>query len=156
MGGSINLHISCIISACSKVIVLYSLRLVITRRLGNSTIRLRLLLRMISNVWILTSNRGLMTLHGRIPFLTTLSTDNRWWWSITLESLVVCGNRRRGRVVVMTLCWVVLVVSGNVYCFVGLDIGGGGYNVECVNHRWDLDISHCWSVREVAYPDDDP
>jgi hypothetical protein len=41
----------------------------------------------------------------------------------------------------MTLCRVVLVVSGNIYCFVGLDIGGGGYNVECVNHRWDLDIS---------------
>ena len=143
MGGSINLHISCIIFACSKVIVLYSLRLVITRRFGNSSIRLRLLLRMSPYVWILTSNGSLMTVHGCIPFLTTLSTNDRWWWAITLETLVVGGNRRRW-VGMMTLCWVVLVVSGNVYCFIGLDIGGGGDNVECVNHRWDLDISH-WS-----------
>jgi len=122
----------------------YSLRLVITRRLGNSTIRLRLLLRMSPYVWILTSNRGLMTLHRCIPFLTTLSTHNRWWWAITLETLIVPNNRRRG--VVMVSMWrVILVVSGNVYCFVGLDIGGGGYDVECVNHRWDLDISCCWS-----------
>jgi hypothetical protein len=97
------------------------------------------------NIWILTSNRGLMTaLHRCIPFLTTLSTNNRWWWAITLESLVVCDDRRR-RVAVVSMCRVILVVCGNVYCFVGLDIGGGGYNVECVNHRWDLDISHRWS-----------
>jgi len=47
-------------------------------------------------------------------------------------------------------------VSGNVDCFVGLDIRGGGNDVECVNHRWDLDISHCQSTRCVTYPDDDP
>ena len=139
-GGSINVHISCIISACSKV--LYSLRLVITRRFGNSSIRLRLLLRMSPNIWILTSNRGLMTLHRCIPFLPTLSAHNRWWWSITLETLIVRNDRRR-RVVMVCMCGVVLVVSGNIYCFVGLDIGGGGDNVECVNHRWDLDLSYC-------------
>lgn len=122
----------------------YSLRLVITRRLGNSPIRLRLLLRMSPYIWILTSNRGLMTLHGCIPFLTTLSTHNRRWWAITLEALIVPNNRRRW-VVMVSMCWVVLVVSGNVYCFVGLDIGGGGYDVECVDYRWDLDISCCWS-----------
>jgi hypothetical protein len=145
MGGSINVHISCIMSAYSKVLLLYSLRLVITRRLGNSTIRLWLLLGMSPYIWIMTSNRSLMTaLHGCIPFLTTLSTNNRWWWAVTLESLVVCGNRRRW-VGMMTLCRVVLVVCGNVDCFVGLDIGGGGDNVECVNHRWDLDISYRWS-----------
>jgi hypothetical protein len=116
---------------------------VITRRLGNSTIRLGLLLRMSSNVWVLTSNRSLMTaVHGCIPFLTTLSTNNRWWWAITLETLIVSNNRRRW-VTVMTLSWVVLIVSGNIYCFVGLDIGCGGDNVKCVNHRWDLDISYC-------------
>jgi hypothetical protein len=95
---------------------------------------------MSSNVWVLTSN-SMTALHGCIPFLTTLSTNNRCWWAVTLESLVVSGNRRRW-VAVVSMCGVVLVVSGNIYCFVGLDIGGGGYNVECVNHRWDLDISH--------------
>lgn len=83
-------------------------------------------------------------MHRCIPFLTTLSTDDRWR-AITLETLIMASNRRRW-VVMMTLSRVVLVVSGNVYCFVGLDIGGRGDNVECVNHRWDLDISRCRSV----------
>jgi len=120
----------------------YSLRLVITRRLGNSTIRLRLLLRMSPYIWILTSNRGLMTLlHGCIPFLTTLSTHNRWWGAIALKTLIV-GNNWRRRVIMVSMCGVVLVVCWNVYCFIGLDIGGRGDDVECVDHRWYLEYQY--------------
>ena len=151
MGGSINMHISCIIFACSKVLELYSLRFVITRRLGNCSIRLRLLLlmllRMRTNVcWILKPalRGGLVTtlsVHGCIPFLSSLAA-NRWrWWTITLEALVMSRSGWR-RVVVMTWTWVVLVMRRDVDCFICLDVGGCSNNVECVNHRWNLEISH--------------
>jgi hypothetical protein len=56
------------------------LLLVIARRLGNSSIILRLsLLRMRPHIrWVL------MTLHGCVPFLTT-----RLGWAVTLEALIM-------------------------------------------------------------------
>jgi hypothetical protein len=108
----------------------------ITRWLGSSAIALRLmLLRMRSESRLL-----LLTLHGSIPFLS-MTPDGcwRWGWSISLEGLIMSAKSLWwGWVAVVSWSGMVLVVRRYVYCFIRLDIGSRGDNVECVDDCWDL------------------
>lgn len=66
------------------------------------------------------------TLHGRIPFFRT--STNRlygwWWWAITRVTLIMTKVLRGRRWVLgVSGTGMVLVVRGNVYCFVMLHIG---------------------------------
>jgi hypothetical protein len=108
----------------------------ITRWLSSSAIALRLmLLRMRSESRLL-----LLTLHGSIPFLS-MTPDGCWrcGWSISLEGLIMSAESLWwGWIAVVSWSRMVLVVRRYVYCFIRLDIGSRGDNVECVDDCWDL------------------
>jgi hypothetical protein len=116
----------------------------IARWLGNSSISLGLmLLSMCTHVcWVLGCLA--LTVHRCVPFLTPLTTYDRGGrgWSVALVALVLGEATLRRRWSVMadgsSVTRVVLVVRGHVDCFIVLNVGSGGDDVECVNHRWDL------------------
>ena len=83
------------------------------------------LLRMCARISRILHPPLLMTsLHGCIPFFRTSANRLYGWWAITRITLImtkVLGGRRR--VLSVSGTGVVLVVRGDVYCFVMLHIG---------------------------------
>jgi hypothetical protein len=64
------------------------------------------------------------TLHRRIPFFRTSTNRLYGWWAVTRVTLIMTKVLCRRRWVLgVSVTGVVLVVRGDVYCFVMLHIG---------------------------------
>lgn len=139
---------------CSYLLYYAPLLLVITRWLGNGSISLGLMLLSMCTHVCRVLGCLTLTVHRCIPFLTPLTTYDRggWGWSISLVALILGKATLRWRWSVMAdgsgVTRVVLVMRGHVYCFIVLNVGSGGDDVECVNHSWDL--AHQWDDKAMG------